>query len=63
MRRRSEAEAAAREAYEEAGVRGEIADRSLGLFSYEKGIGNGRVLTRFMQQGALSVWKGCVIGY
>ncbi len=45
MRRRSEAEAAAREAYEEAGVKGDIAEKSLGLFSYEKGIGNGRVLS------------------
>ncbi len=41
MRRRTEAEAAAREAYEEAGVRGEIADRSLGLFSYQKGLAKG----------------------
>ncbi len=43
MRRRSEVEAAAREAYEEAGVRGEILERSLGLFTYEKRSGQGRV--------------------
>jgi 8-oxo-dGTP pyrophosphatase MutT (NUDIX family) len=42
MRRRSEAEAAAREAFEEAGVRGEIAPRSFGLFAYAKGLGQGR---------------------
>lgn len=42
MRRRTEAEAAAREAYEEAGVRGEVSLRSLGFFFYLKGLGNGR---------------------
>lgn len=42
MRRRTEAEAAAREAYEEAGVRGEVSPRSLGFFFYLKGLGNGR---------------------
>ncbi len=41
MRRRSDAEAAAREAFEEAGVRGAIAKRSMGLFSYRKGLGKG----------------------
>lgn len=42
MRRRTEAEAAAREAYEEAGVKGEIAKKSVGVFSYDKGLGQGR---------------------
>ncbi|PJN93639.1 hypothetical protein CNY89_19400, partial [Amaricoccus sp. HAR-UPW-R2A-40] len=37
-----EAEAAAREAYEEAGVRGEVSDRSLGFFPYLKNFGQGR---------------------
>ena len=44
MRRRSDVEAAAREAWEEAGVRGEPSERSIGLFAYEKGIGQGRAL-------------------
>lgn len=43
MRRRTEAEAAAREAYEEAGVRGEVSSRSLGFFFYLKGLSNGRM--------------------
>jgi 8-oxo-dGTP pyrophosphatase MutT (NUDIX family) len=45
MRRRTEAAAAAREAYEEAGVRGTVVEKSLGLFAYEKGVGHGRTLT------------------
>jgi 8-oxo-dGTP pyrophosphatase MutT (NUDIX family) len=36
MRNRSDAEAAAREAYEEAGVRGTVSERSLGLYFYPK---------------------------
>jgi 8-oxo-dGTP pyrophosphatase MutT (NUDIX family) len=36
MRRRTEAEAAAREAWEEAGIRGEIAPRDLGFYTYPK---------------------------
>ncbi len=39
MRRRSDAEAAAREAWEEAGVQGEILPRSIGLFTYRKYLG------------------------
>jgi 8-oxo-dGTP pyrophosphatase MutT (NUDIX family) len=42
MRRLSDFEAAAREAYEEAGVRGEVSDRSLGFFPYLKNFGHGR---------------------
>ncbi len=42
MRKRTEAEAAAREAFEEAGVRGDISTRSLGLFSYVKALPKGR---------------------
>ncbi|MBP7000824.1 NUDIX hydrolase [Amaricoccus sp.] len=41
MRRRTEAEAAAREAYEEAGVNGETGP-SIGLFGYDKNLGHGR---------------------
>lgn len=36
MRKRTEAEAAAREAWEEAGVRGEVSPWHLGLYSYPK---------------------------
>jgi 8-oxo-dGTP pyrophosphatase MutT (NUDIX family) len=42
MRRRTEAEAAAREAWEEAGVRGEIALRPIGLYGYQKVLAKGR---------------------
>ncbi len=44
MRNRTEAEAAAREAYEEAGLRGAISDRSVGLYTYVKALGNGRAI-------------------
>lgn len=36
-------QAAEREAYEEAGVRGEVAKRKLGAFHYDKRLNNGRV--------------------
>ncbi len=36
MRNRSEAAAAAREAYEEAGLRGTVSERSLGVYTYRK---------------------------
>lgn len=42
MRNRTEAEAAAREAFEEAGVRGDVAQRSIGLYVYDKWIAKGR---------------------
>ncbi len=42
MRQRTEAGAAEREAYEEAGVRGTIGARSIGMFGYLKGLGKGR---------------------
>jgi 8-oxo-dGTP pyrophosphatase MutT (NUDIX family) len=41
MRNRTEAEAAAREAFEEAGITGEIAPRSLGLYGYPKMLARG----------------------
>jgi 8-oxo-dGTP pyrophosphatase MutT (NUDIX family) len=44
MRNRSEAEAAAREAYEEAGVSGEAATRSIGFYTYRKVIAPGRAI-------------------
>lgn len=44
MRSRSEAGAAEREAYEEAGVKGEILPRSVGLFTYRKGLGRDRAI-------------------
>jgi len=42
MRNRTEAEAAAREAYEEAGLRGSVSGRSLGVYTYVKSLGAGR---------------------
>ena len=42
MRNRTEAEAAAREAWEEAGLRGDILDRSIGVYTYRKVLGPGR---------------------
>lgn len=42
MHNRTDPEAAAREAYEEAGVRGTISDRSVGLYTYLKGLAPGR---------------------
>jgi 8-oxo-dGTP pyrophosphatase MutT (NUDIX family) len=45
MRNRTEPEAAAREAYEEAGLRGMISDRSLGVYTYLKALGAGRFVT------------------
>ncbi len=39
MRNRTEAEAAAREAWEEAGLRGEVGHRSLGVYTYRKVLG------------------------
>jgi 8-oxo-dGTP pyrophosphatase MutT (NUDIX family) len=42
MRNRSEAQAAAREAWEEAGLRGSISERSLGLYTYQKLLAPGR---------------------
>jgi 8-oxo-dGTP pyrophosphatase MutT (NUDIX family) len=42
MRNRTHWDAAAREAYEEAGLRGEVSNRSIGLYTYLKGLGPGR---------------------
>ena len=39
MRNRSDAEAAAREAFEEAGLRGEVSPRSIGIYTYQKVLG------------------------
>jgi 8-oxo-dGTP pyrophosphatase MutT (NUDIX family) len=44
MRNRTEAEAAAREAWEEAGLRGEISDKSIGIYTYRKFLAPGRVV-------------------
>ena len=44
MRNRTEAEAAAREAYEEAGVSGDIDARSIGVYTYRKMLGPSRAL-------------------
>ena len=45
MRRRTEAEAAAREAYEEAGLQGAVSPRSIGIYTYQKAIAPGRRVT------------------
>lgn len=42
MKHRTAAEAAAREAYEEAGLRGEVSERSLGVYTYVKALIGGR---------------------
>jgi 8-oxo-dGTP pyrophosphatase MutT (NUDIX family) len=42
MRHRTEPEAAAREAFEEAGLRGAVSPRSLGVYTYHKALGAGR---------------------
>lgn len=42
MRNRTEAQAAAREAYEEAGLRGAIGERSIGYYTYIKKFGRGQ---------------------
>jgi 8-oxo-dGTP pyrophosphatase MutT (NUDIX family) len=55
MRRRTEPEAAAREAYEEAGVRGVVGPRGIGLFAYAKGLGKGRKLVCVVRVYALEV--------
>lgn len=44
MRRRSEAEAAEREAWEEAGIRGRLSEQSVGLYTYRKVLGPGRAI-------------------
>ncbi len=41
MRNRSEAEAAAREAWEEAGLRGAVSERPLGIYTYRKALTRG----------------------
>lgn len=55
MRKRSEAEAAAREAFEEAGARGDVDERSLGRFSYDKQLGHGRAVSVLVRVFALQV--------
>ncbi len=44
MRNRTEWQAAAREAYEEAGIRGVIGEESVGHFTYSKWLGKGRLV-------------------
>ena len=42
MRNRSDAEAAAREAFEEAGLRGTVSQHSIGVYTYRKAVPKGR---------------------
>jgi 8-oxo-dGTP pyrophosphatase MutT (NUDIX family) len=44
MRNRTDAEAAAREAFEEAGVSGDVGERPLGLYGYPKLLGKGHAI-------------------
>jgi 8-oxo-dGTP pyrophosphatase MutT (NUDIX family) len=44
MRNRTEPEAAAREAYEEAGLRGEVLEHSIGVYTYRKVVAAGRAI-------------------
>jgi 8-oxo-dGTP pyrophosphatase MutT (NUDIX family) len=44
MKNRTEPEAAAREAWEEAGLRGEVAEKSIGIYTYRKVLGPGRIV-------------------
>ena len=45
MRNRSNAQAAAREAYEEAGLRGDVSERSVGIYTYLKALATGRQIS------------------
>ena len=55
MRNRTEPEAAAREAWEEAGLRGEIAETSVGVYTYRKLLGRGRSVPCVVRVFALEV--------
>ncbi len=55
MRNRTEAEAAAREAYEEAGLRGPIGDHSVGFYTYHKRLKGGTDLPCVVRLFALEV--------
>lgn len=55
MRNRSDAVAAAREAFEEAGVRGAISRRNIGHYTYPKKLGDGRFLPCLVQVFTLEV--------
>ena len=44
MRHRTGAEAAAREAFEEAGLRGDVSPRSIGIYTYMKRLGPGHAV-------------------
>jgi 8-oxo-dGTP pyrophosphatase MutT (NUDIX family) len=55
MRKRTDAEAAEREAYEEAGVKGEIAKDSFGLFTYSKQLAPGKSIPCVVRVFALEV--------
>jgi 8-oxo-dGTP pyrophosphatase MutT (NUDIX family) len=55
MHNRSDSAAAAREAYEEAGLRGIVSDRSLGLYTYLKAFPRGRRVPCAVRVFALEV--------
>lgn len=55
MRKRTNAEAAAREAYEEAGVQGEPGTESIGFFNYQKQLAPGKLIPCVVQVFPLEV--------
>lgn len=55
MRNRSDPEAAAREAFEEAGLRGEVGPRAIGRYTYAKKLASGRFLPCLVQVYPLEV--------
>ncbi len=55
MRNRTESEAAAREAYEEAGIRGDISPKSMGHYTYMKWLGRNRAIPCFVRVYPLRV--------
>lgn len=55
MHNRSNHEAAAREAFEEAGVRGKVAPEAIGLYPYRKELGRGRSVPVVVQVFPLEV--------
>lgn len=57
MRNRSDADAAAREAYEEAGLQGRIAPRSIGVYTYQKALRSGAPMPCVVRVFTLEVHK------
>ena len=58
MRHRTGAEAAAREAFKEAGLRGDVSPRSIGIYTYMKRLGPGHAVPCAVRVYPLEV-RGC----